>query len=122
MKNMKRGFAQISIIVILAVVFQIKVGAASIIGFETTDKRLLRFQEVCDMKIKTFEDTARQISAEKQLLDFDGNRYWCVELEPTGYMIFHESSGQFVEWAENSPSPYMGIWITDLLIPQSYLF
>lgn len=42
----------------------------------------------------------------KELLDFAGNRYTLIECEPSGYMIYHDASGQFVETSSSSPSPY----------------
>lgn len=48
------------------------------------------------------------VSSVKQLVDFDGNRYTLFELTPIGYMIYHIDSGKFVEYAEESYSPYLG--------------
>lgn len=48
------------------------------------------------------------VSSVKQLVDFDGNRYTLFELAPIGYMIYHIDSGKFVEYAEDSYSPYLG--------------
>lgn len=48
------------------------------------------------------------VSSVKQLVDFAGNRYTLFELAPIGYMIYHIDSGKFVEYAEDSYSPYLG--------------
>ncbi len=44
----------------------------------------------------------------KALTDFDGNSYTVFELAPTGYIIYHSDSGKYVEYASDSPSPYLG--------------
>lgn len=49
------------------------------------------------------------IAAVKDLQDFDGNGFTLFELAPTGYIIYHNDSGEFVEYAAGSPSPYTGM-------------
>lgn len=43
----------------------------------------------------------------KNILDFDGNEYTLVECKPTGYFIFHNESGNFVEYSVRTISPYL---------------
>lgn len=42
----------------------------------------------------------------RELTDFSGNAYTLVECNPTGYLIYHDSSGVFAEASLSSPSPY----------------
>lgn len=42
----------------------------------------------------------------RDLTDFSGNEYTLVECSPTGYLIYHDSSGVFAEASLTSPSPY----------------
>lgn len=42
------------------------------------------------------------------LYDFTGNEYTLVECAPTGYMIYHNESGNFVESSAIAVSPYKG--------------
>lgn len=48
------------------------------------------------------------ISQIKSAQDFAGNRYTIIECEPTGYYIYHNDSGTFVEYSPESLSPYLG--------------
>ena len=52
-------------------------------------------------------DTNSSIAKTKQLVDFAGNRYVLFELIPKGYIIYHIASGKFVEYSEDSYSPYL---------------
>lgn len=45
----------------------------------------------------------------KTLRDFDGNAFILFELLPTGYLIYHENSGKYVECASESSSPYLNV-------------
>lgn len=42
------------------------------------------------------------------LYDFAGNEYTLIECAPTGYMIYHNKSGNFVESSAVAVSPYNG--------------
>lgn len=53
-------------------------------------------------------DASASISSTKQLIDFDDNAYTLFELSPIGYAIYHIASGKYVEYAEDSYSPYLG--------------
>lgn len=43
----------------------------------------------------------------KEVFDFNGNSFIVFEYLPTGYAIFSEKSGTFLETAPESPSPYL---------------
>lgn len=49
------------------------------------------------------------ILSTKKISDMVGNIYTLTECEPTGYMIFHDESGTFVESSIKSISPYIGL-------------
>lgn len=49
------------------------------------------------------------ISRVAELRDFAGNLYTLVEMDPSGYMIYHNDSGIFVERSAAAPSPYAGL-------------
>ena len=51
----------------------------------------------------------RTIKRVKNLYDFDGNMFTLFELNPIGYIVYHGESGKFIEYAENSPSPYLDV-------------
>ncbi|MDD4509830.1 MAG: hypothetical protein PHY23_02790 [Oscillospiraceae bacterium] len=58
---------------------------------------------------KAFDiDTSRKTAAIKVARDFAGNIYTVVETAPTGYFIYHNGSGNFVDYSPLSPSPYSG--------------
>ncbi len=48
------------------------------------------------------------ISSIKEATDFNGNIYTVAEVDPEGYMIFHNESGKFSEYSPSAPSPYKG--------------
>lgn len=66
-------------------------------------------------KISVFEykisemctDQDLTISCIKTATDFAGNPYTIVECNPTGYLVFCETSGVFVEYSPTAPSPYL---------------
>lgn len=43
------------------------------------------------------------------LVDFAGNKYTLVECSPTGYFIFHNRSGQYIEYSFEATSPYSNV-------------
>lgn len=55
------------------------------------------------------KNTKTQIAEVKELQDFSGNIYCLAEFSPSGYMIYHPSSGNIVEGTSESPSPYKDI-------------
>lgn len=44
----------------------------------------------------------------KRVIDYAGNAYCVIECYPSGYLIYHVESGQFVELSLSAPSPYLG--------------
>lgn len=68
----------------------------------------VRTQALFEAYINTTSNgTDISISAIKYASDFAGNRFTVIECKPTGYYIFHESSGIFVEYSISSMSPYI---------------
>lgn len=53
------------------------------------------------------ENADLQISKLRSLSDFSGNKYTLIECEPTGYYILHNESGQYIEFSNESLSPYL---------------
>ncbi len=49
-----------------------------------------------------------EIERIKELKDFADTTYTLFELAPTGYIIYHSESGQFIEYTSISSSPYLG--------------
>lgn len=49
------------------------------------------------------------LSSISTIYDFAGNEYTLVECDPVGYMIYHNSSGVFVEYSPVTNSPFFGI-------------
>lgn len=61
-------------------------------------------------KVHSIEtNSSLAISAYKSLQDFDGNPYLLIECDPVGYLIYHPESTRFVEYAADSPSPFLDI-------------
>lgn len=50
----------------------------------------------------------RKIERIKELKDFTGSVYTLFELDPIGYIIYHNDSGIVFEYASKSESPYLG--------------
>lgn len=61
------------------------------------------------LQMQPYIDYRLSISQIKTLNDFDDNIYTLVELSPTGYIIYHNESGKFIEYGAKSPSPYSGL-------------
>ncbi len=55
------------------------------------------------------DDTFRNISAIKELKDFDNNDYILYEFLPTGYLVYNCSNGDAIEIGAYSNSPYLGL-------------
>lgn len=56
--------------------------------------------------IENNKDKDLKVFDTKTLKDFDGNNYTLFELNPVGYIIYHNDSGRYVEYSENSVLPY----------------
>lgn len=67
-----------------------------------------RLIKLTNAHIDKIMDDGLQIERIKTLKDFDSGIYTLFELAPTGYIIYHSNSGQFVEYTSISPSPYKG--------------
>ncbi len=52
-------------------------------------------------------DGQRNINSIKELKDFVGSTYTLFELNPIGYIIYHNDSGIMFEYASKSKSPYL---------------
>ncbi len=81
------------------------IGEEEIYGYER------RLQSVLSAKLdeikQKYNVSSLRISAIKEARDFAGNEFLVVEFNPTGYMIFNEEYGVFVESSASSPSPYL---------------
>ena len=78
-----------------------------------------RIETVFNMRIEELETQANDllglsgneaidihIERISPIYDFAGNEYTLVECAPTGYMIYHDESGNFVESSAVATSPY----------------
>lgn len=82
-------------------------------NIEAEEDRLLEVFETQIEIMKQYEwesegkiiDEMNILSIEK-IKDFEGNEYTLVECTPTGYMIYHNESGNFVEYSPVTNSPY----------------
>ncbi len=85
--------------------------STSVVGQITTFSETVKNQRLYNLALNHISQnmkTGSTVSAVKQLVDFDGNKYTLFELNPIGYMIYHVDSGKFIEYAEESVSPYVG--------------
>lgn len=72
--------------------------------------REYRLNSLFDMEVEEIKgDNDIQLSSVKPLKDFSGNKYTLIECEPTGYIIYHDASGIFVEYGAEATSPYIGM-------------
>ena len=58
------------------------------------------------LKAKGIQELPFTIDRIVEIRDFAGNVYTLAECLPTGYMIFHNESGAFVEYSVVAESPY----------------
>lgn len=85
------------------------VGAAEVDNLRNNNKanrKLFVFNSKL-AEIKGSKDAS--ISAIKTASDFNGRIYSIIECSPTGYMIYSNDTAVFVEYAINSPSPYLNV-------------
>ena len=86
--------------------------AAEANGKTSLDSRLVevfekQVERMCQLnESSTGESVDLQIASIETISDFDGNEYTLVECAPTGYMIYHNASGVFVEYSPVTNSPY----------------
>ena len=118
---MKRILSLFMAVVMLFVISSTSVSAMSIESQVDISKDM-RLTEVFNMRITELENQANnllglsgddlidiQILQISTIYDFSGNKYTLVECTPTGYMIYHDESGVFVEASAVASSPYAGM-------------
>lgn len=59
-----------------------------------------------DEHIQQNMDEGLIIGNVKNLIDFNDGKYTLFELNPIGYIIYHNESGKFIEYSSSAPSPY----------------
>lgn len=109
----------IALIILLGAIYSIPM--AGVAFAEAKSNRIVNEMEAFENKtmnqrlytltsnhIATNMNRNSSIATTKQLVDFAGNRYVLFELSPKGYIIYHIDSGKFVEYSEDSFSPYLG--------------
>lgn len=115
---MKKRYRLAAKTLLIAFVFSfLSVNATAIsIGNQVDLQKDMRRGEIISAKIDSVKalDAKEEIVYDvsgytiRELVDFDGNTYTLVECAPTGYLIYHDESGNFVESALTAPSPYAG--------------
>lgn len=115
---MKKRYRFSAKMLLIAFVFSLlSVNATAIsIGNQVDLQKDVRKGEIISAKINSVKalDAKEEIIYDvsgfttRPLADFDGNAYTLVECVPTGYLIYHDESGNFVESALTAPSPYEG--------------
>ena len=68
-----------------------------------------REKAVFESKVAVTSGNSVSISRVKEIEDFSGNKYSVIECAPTGYYIYHNESGNFVEYSAESNSPYLNV-------------
>ncbi|MBO4838304.1 MAG: hypothetical protein J5493_02915 [Lachnospiraceae bacterium] len=73
-------------------------------------QRLMNLSQSKINEIALMRNDSRIPSCEtvKSVTDYAGNAYYVIECYPSGYLIYHAESGQFVELSLSAPSPYLG--------------
>lgn len=80
----------------------------NMISIESKTKRLNLFNLIqAHIDINMNENEKKEINDVKELKDFTGTTYTLFELNPIGYIIYHNDSGIIFEYATNSKSPYL---------------
>lgn len=101
--------AMLSLVILFGVLFSTVPAFASEIPTTPQQERERHAALIAD-KVQSIETKEKlKISAYKSMQDFNGNPYVLIECEPVGYLIYHPESAQFVEYAADSPSPFLGI-------------
>lgn len=85
---------------------------ASISAYETISENE-RLYSLTENHIKLNMTKNLDICEIKQLRDFDNNEYTLFELNPTGYIIYHNDSGKYIEYSSSGESPYKN-WASGL--------
>lgn len=63
-------------------------------------------RQLYEQKIAETSNGSISINTIKSLQDFAGNKYTLIECSPKGYYIYHNGSGNFVEYSIKAISPY----------------
>ena len=75
--------------------------------FSHANERVVNLaQEKMESIAKADSTACPNILTTKKLVDFAGNSYTLFEYSPTGYSIYSDATGVFVETSSESPSPY----------------
>lgn len=107
-------FRLCSLAIVTSMIMPMGVQAIDRLDKSTIDMTIAERERFLDVVSAETETVATAFDADisadtiKALLDFAGNSYTLIECEPSGYMIYHNASGQFVETSATSPSPYAG--------------
>lgn len=101
-----------SFVVVIVLVFSLctNVNATNVNSPVENEDAVQRQMTLFSMKADSIEiEVDISVSNIKIAYDFSGNKYTVVECTPTGYFIFHNASGVFVESSPSAPSPYCGV-------------
>lgn len=103
--NVKRIIA-----IICSLSISVGLMSSSVLALESEQSiETVKANVIFEEKLNSIQtDTQLNVAQTKPLKDFAGNNYTLIEADPIGYMIYHDASGLFVEYAQNSPSPYSG--------------
>lgn len=71
--------------------------------------RKTRESAVFASKIQSTSSGEIQMATTYPVSDFSGNEYTVIECEPTGYYIFSNDTGVYVEYCLDADSPYKGM-------------
>ena len=120
-KKMKRIISLCVIFAMLLCMNPIRINA-EVISMNSDVQQFERMTTIFSMYIEELEMQANELldlSGEEAIdveierfltiHDFAGNEYTLVECAPSGYIIYHNESGTFVEGSVVAQSPYLGI-------------
>lgn len=109
--------------ILTAMALTISISSTSVEALSVTEQinaqENVRLSEIFNMRIEELEEQANsvlglsgddvvdiEISDVVSMHDFSGNKYTLIECHPTGYMIYHDESANFVEGSAVAESPY----------------
>lgn len=111
-----KGIRRVSLLLIFSLLLSSGVMAAENENHATTAmtaEQRSRLEDVLQNQMvemtsgdKTRSTQEGEISAIKEITNFTGDKYTVAEIDPIGYMIFHNDSGTFSEYSPTAPSPY----------------
>lgn len=79
---------------------------SEIAAYDSTEARE-RLYTLTESHVSLNMDDGLTIQTAKSMVDFDGNTYTLFELSPTGYIVYHDDSGKYVEYSSTGISPYL---------------